>query len=155
MSRPGPARCINLCYKPREIMNSLASALQHLREFLDAGNLVPPSWDVRIVEVGHDAPIDARGRLRVGYADLNTVSDYSARFEQLLSSGLPWLNVSCYGLAGDVMIVAIEMPRPSQAVAASTSAATWSRPTLLNYSGPITAVVNAGWNADEALSMER
>ncbi len=78
-------------------------------------------------------------------ADYRAPTDYEARFQELLVSGIPWINVSCYGMDDRKLVVAVEIPGNSCRQANRTS---------INYSGPPRAVSDHGWDAKEALAIE-
>jgi hypothetical protein len=123
-------------------MTSFATAVEGLLEFLKKHGSDPPTRELLVVEVRPDAPTDERGRLLVGRNELRDPSDYEGRFESLMKSGLPWLNVSCVGIANGKLIVAIELPRTSPGVSTRTS---------VNYSGPSRVVLDNGWDAARVL----
>jgi hypothetical protein len=104
----------------------------------------PPGGTVRIVEVPPGAAVDGSGRIRIASSALHDVEQYEARFEALMQAGLPWINVSCYGVLDQHLIVAIELPAQTGARSARTS---------INYSGPPAAVVGNNWNADQLIAL--
>ncbi len=126
-------------------MTALANELQRLLDFLRKQGHQLPTTRLRIVEVPHNFPVDTEGRIRVHYGDLREPQDYEARFEELLAAGFPWLNVSCYGVLDQALVIAIEVPAPPLRPATRTS---------LNFSGPIAKVLNHGWSADQVLAIE-
>jgi hypothetical protein len=126
-------------------MSALTVQLERLLDFLEKRGHKVPTRRLRIVEIPHDAPVDQSGRMLVRRGDLREPLDYEARFDQLLAAGLPWLNVSCYGVLDETLIIAIEKPRPPSKPADRTS---------VNFSGPNAAVLSHGWNADQVLSVE-
>jgi hypothetical protein len=126
-------------------MSSFPNAIQGLLEFLKQQGIAPPTRELAVVEVGPDTPSDEHGRLLVGRSALRDPSDYEARFEALMQSGLAWLNVSCIGVASGKLIVTIELPRASSATSARTS---------VNYSGPSKLVLDHGWDAAQVLVLK-
>jgi hypothetical protein len=126
-------------------MSDLSSAVQGLFEFLSKQNMVPPAQDVRIVEISEAAPLDARGRFRIRRDALRELGEYEARFEELIQSHLPWVNVSCYGVDNGKVIVAIELPGSSSKPSPRTS---------VNYSGPPTTVIEHDWSVEPVLVLE-
>jgi hypothetical protein len=62
-----------------------------------------------------------------------------------MSSGLPWLNVSCIGVVNDKLIVTIELAHASSDVSNRTS---------VNYSGPPKVVLEHGWDAAQVLAIQ-
>ena len=123
----------------------LATHLTALRAFLEAAGLPPPSREVRIIEVGNDARLDAQGRIRVTRASLCPPVAFEARFDELMEQSFPWLNLSCYGLVEDFLIVAVETPRQPVGQADHTS---------VNYSGPGRQTLDRGWDACDLIVLE-
>ncbi len=128
-------------------MSALLDSLQYLFQFLEKGGNPSPSLDVLLIEIGHDTATDDRGRLRIRRDALRKPSDYESRFEELLHSGMPWLNVSCYGVYEGFLIVSIEIPQgiPENARADRLS---------INYSGPPLTVIQHGWDVTEIAVIE-
>jgi hypothetical protein len=91
------------------------------------------------------APIDSLGRIRVQRHEVRAPADYEARFEELMKAGLPWLNVSCYGVEDGTLIVGIEVPSAQAKPSGRTS---------VNFSGPTAKVLGSGWRADQVVSIE-
>jgi hypothetical protein len=125
-------------------MSQLTQALQELLAFLGRAGCPPATQRIMIVEVG-TSPCHADGRIKVQRSDLRSPDEYSSRFDELLSLGMPWINLSCYGIDGDVLIVAVELPRPGYAHCTRTS---------LNLSGPTNAVVERAWDVSRVLAIE-
>ena len=123
-------------------MSSFANAIQGLLEFLKKQGSAPSMRQLLVVEVRTDTPTDERGRLLIGRNELRDPSDYEARFEALMKSGLSWLNLSCVGIADGKLIVTIELPRASSETSTRTS---------VNYSGPSRVVLDHGWDAGQVL----
>ena len=126
-------------------MGSLSDALQGLFEFLKKQGEAPPTREVCVLEIGADRSVDQLGRFLVRADELREPGGYEARFEVLMKSGLPWINVSCVGVIGGKLVVGIEFPRASSDSSARTS---------LNYSGPVKAVLDQNWNADPVLVLQ-
>ena len=126
-------------------MSMLSSALEGLVAFLVATGNPPPTRCFRIIEIRPDAPTDHRGRIRVRRTDFVEPTLYEPRFDMLLEAGLSWINVSCYGLDGENLVVGIEIPNPRPILVT---------PTPVNYCGPSRAVLDNEWRVDEVLSIE-
>jgi hypothetical protein len=47
---------------------------------------------------------------------LHVVSDYEAKFHDLITSGNAWVNLSALGLLGSSLVICVEMPRSSMGV---------------------------------------
>jgi hypothetical protein len=120
-------------------MTTLAHCLQELFSFLASQELSPPSRDVRVVEVPGVPELDIRGRLTFAKTSLHEPAEFEARFQEIMSSGFPWVNLSCYGVHEDHLIVGIELPRTEARTGAT-------RPTSVNYSGPPASVVEQRWD---------
>ena len=127
-------------------MKNLSEALRDVRLLLGKIGFVQPPDEVWLLELPADAPTDERGRVRVRAAELVQEGAYASRFEELLSIGPAWLNVSCYGVHEGRLIVAIELP-----------AAPLNRglKTAVNVSGPTHAGRANGWTVDDVLDIER
>lgn len=123
---------------------SLADCLNCLFRFLEQAGVVPPSRDVRIVEIGPTTPVDEKGRFCLAPRAPQDPLLYGARFEELQSLGLPWINVSCYGVMGAHLIVVVEVPAAPSGRSPRTS---------INYSGPSKAVLRNGWDAGVVLAL--
>ncbi len=125
-------------------MSALSNSLKELFGFLDDGGQPPPLREVRLVEISHVVATDERGRLLMSEDALQKPSDYTSRFEDLIHSGLPWINMSCYGVYDGLLIVGIEIP---------DKAPEGNAPRLspVNYSGPQASVIRRGWDASERI----
>jgi hypothetical protein len=126
-------------------MSDLSNVLQDLLDFLGRRGLAPPTRDIRLIEIGLDTPNDKGGRPRVKRSALLQPSEYEHRFSELMGSGLPWINVSCYGVDDDKLIVGIEAAKPTAKATLRTS---------VNYAGPSAAVLAHAWSVDESLAIE-
>jgi hypothetical protein len=129
-------------------VNTLSNCLENLFAFLSKRGLVPPLQDVRIVEIPPGTLVNDEGRVRISPDALYTVADFEPRFERLSNLGLPWINVTCYGVYQRFLIIGIETPNvPRNAVPAAR--------TSINYSGPSARVLKHEWNALEEVAIER
>lgn len=127
-------------------MSALKRALDGLFLFLEKAGQTPPVQEVRLLEIGPGVGFDERGRLRVRRDDYRDLEGYKDRFEELLAAGLPWINVSCYGVDDYKLIVAVEVP--------GSGGSGLARRTSVNYSGPTRAAIEHGWDASMALAIE-
>src|SRR3954470_12928789 len=107
-------------------MSTLNENLQGLMKFLEKLGQLPPTRQIQIVEIEPSTAADERGRLRVLRSALQTPEAYEGRFDELIRTGLPWINMSSLGVEGEFLIVGIETPR----------AGGGSSRTSVNYSGP-------------------
>ena len=128
-------------------MTQLTQCLQELFAFLAKQQLLPPSRDVRIIEIRRDTPLDVRGRFRVPRNALREPSDFESRFEEIAKYGLPWVNMSCYGVHEGLLIVGIELPEAEAKDRPSTRL-------IVNYSGPAACVIEHGWQIDPIAVIE-
>src|SRR5205085_4834701 len=104
----------------------------------------PPAHEVRIVEVNRAGDHDERGRVIILGDAVRMPSDYESRFEELMHSGLPWVNMSCYGVYNGLLIVGIELPNyPGKEGR--------TRPPSVNYSGPQVNVIQHDWDASQMM----
>lgn len=120
-------------------MSALARELSGLMAWLSHLD-PPPAKGISILEVDLGAAWGPAKR-----SDLRTPELYEARFESLITSGLPWINLSCYGLDGDMMIVAVELPRQLPDGSTQTS---------VNFSGPSRAALKLNWSAAAVFDTE-
>jgi hypothetical protein len=111
-------------------MTALTHHLERLRRFLDTIDPPPPCRDVRLVEM-------QSGEAEFRQDGLCTPSDYEARFDELLAAGYAWLNVSCYGVFGNFLVVGVEVPTSKRLLPGA--------PTPVNLSGPSRIVLDRGW----------
>jgi hypothetical protein len=126
-------------------MSTLANELQRFLDFLGNQGLQPPTRKSRIVEIPQGAPVDPLGRIRLQRHEVRDPADYEARFDELMKAGLPWLNVSCYGVEEGTLIVGIEVPAVPPKPSSRTS---------VNFSGPTAKVVGSGWKIDQVLAID-
>jgi hypothetical protein len=127
-------------------MTALSDHLQLLLGLVRDAGLQPSSSDVRIVEVRNDQIDPRSGKVHVSLGDLRPPSDYESRFDELLSMGYAWMNLSCYGVCKNFLIVVVEL--------SSTKSSELDSTTSVNLSGPARIVVDHGWNADAVLTIE-
>jgi hypothetical protein len=124
-------------------MSALSSHLDRLLDWLDSDE-PPPSQDIRIVEINQFSRLSADGTYHVRRDELQKPLDYETRFDELLRTGYTWLNMSCYGVHDDLLIVAIEVPRGPRNLYPGC-------PTSVNLSGPR---IMQKWNLDGLLAIE-
>lgn len=127
-------------------MSALIGVLEELSLFLEKAGQTPPVREVRVLEIGPGVGVDERGRFRVRRDELREPEDYKDRFDELLAAGLPWINVSCCGVAGEMLVVAVEVPDDQRSERAPR--------TSVNFSGPTRAAIEAGWDATVSLAIE-
>jgi hypothetical protein len=126
-------------------MSTFGDALTALFVFLEQAGQIPPTRNVWVLEVDSATRVDDHGRLQVRQADFRVPADYETRFQELLSAGLPWINVGCYGVTGNKLVVVVEVPGNTSGQAKQAS---------INYSGPTKVVSDHGWDATEVLAIE-
>jgi hypothetical protein len=121
-------------------METLDQALVRLKTWLSASDNFPGWKDVRVIEIGRGTQFQgAEGTPGTRYVAESAVfapSSYAPRFEELLSAGYSWLNLSLYGMLGETAIIAVEIPR--------ASVGTPTGRTSVNLSGP----PGSRWNAE-------
>jgi hypothetical protein len=123
--------------------SKLSRHLQCLLEFLSERGLQPPAEQILIVEITNARATDA-GRPRIARQELLRPESFEAKFDELLSTGRRWVNLSCVGVDGDFLVVSVEAgPRDSAA-----------GPTSVNYSGPTAAALQHGWHVSKSLLIE-
>jgi hypothetical protein len=107
----------------------------------------PRTWrEVRIWFDRGRAVDPLSGRSRVMRSDLMTVAEAAGRFARIIATHPSWVNLSVIGLIdGDALLISIEAPDGRQ---------TSNVPTSCNYSGPPTAVRDAGWEARAVITLE-
>ncbi|MBU1219478.1 hypothetical protein KKF34_01680 [Myxococcota bacterium] len=124
-------------------MNSINLALKKLLEYLLELQIYPPTQNVSIVEISGE--FDKNGRLSVGRDMLLDPDVYEARFEEIMRIGYAWINISCYGLYEDKLVVGIELPESMPQNPVKTS---------INYSGPPNIVLEHKWNVEKILEVK-
>src|SRR6185436_18519123 len=102
-------------------MNNFREALDGLFLFLERAGEIPPTQTVSVVEISPTTRVDGRGRVHVRRDEFRDPSNYESRFQELLSSGLPWLNVGCYGVYEQRLVVVVEVPAVASRQATRTS----------------------------------
>jgi hypothetical protein len=123
-------------------MSALDNSIQFLLDFLKSRRLTPPSTEIRIFEVTN-TEVDSHGRLHISRDALFKPSEYEKRFDELVQTGLPWINLSCYGAYESKLVVGVEFPKkPSSGLLSVTS---------INYSGPQGTVIQDEWRTDSTL----
>jgi hypothetical protein len=128
-------------------MIELADCLEELIRFLKKRGLDPPSQEMQIVEISSDTRLDGAGRLRISRQELRTPSEYTPRFEELVNRELPWVNLTCYGVLDNFLLVGIEIPHEPYKTRHGL------RPSV-NYSGPAASVIQSNWRVGEVISVE-
>jgi len=128
-----------------DTVSALRDSLNRLFAFLADARIEIPTEQVWILELRSNVARDERGRLRVSRAELRGPEAYETRFNEILASGLPWINVSCWGVDGQRMIVVVETP------SAIGLPSPW---TSINYSGPTNGTRARGWDVGELLALE-
>jgi hypothetical protein len=127
-------------------MIDFSIVLENLLLFLKKCSYSLPTQKVMIIEVNQATLAEtSSGRIKIHRVALRTPYEYQERFESIMKSGFSWVNVTCYGLDVDTLIVGIETPTPSPTRAVRTS---------INYSGPPTKVVQNDWDVSEAIIFE-
>jgi hypothetical protein len=126
-------------------MSALRDSLAELFVFLTKEGIEVPTRHVWILELDSSADVDERGRPRVSRSDLRDPVAYEVRFDELLAAGPPWINISCWGVDGERLVVAVETPRKTGLPSSTTS---------INYSGPTTATQERGWDVGEVLALK-
>ena len=99
-----------------------------------------------MIELQRDKLDLSTGRFLVRRDEIRTPAEYEARFDELLSAGHAWLNMSCCGVCEGLLLVTIEVPSPRPPAA--------GHPTPVNLSGPARIVVDHGWNVDTELTID-
>ncbi|MBV8166627.1 MAG: hypothetical protein JO021_07530 [Alphaproteobacteria bacterium] len=126
-------------------MSALSDALAQLTNFLATDGPVPETRGIKIFEV-NTRPSDASGRILVPGVELLPPEEFEPRFRDRLAQNLPWINVSCFGVHQNELIVGVEWPNYR-----STQRAVR---TSINYSGPPDIVLEHGWDVRAVLSIE-
>jgi hypothetical protein len=123
---------------------SLSDALDRLKAWLARLDGFPGWRDVRMIEVGPRTDVAGVGAYvwRAHEDAVRTPDAYAARFAELLDAGYSWINMSCYGLLGDVAMIAIELPRETKGIPGGKTSVNFSGPPI----DPVTRAVR--WNAE-------
>lgn len=126
-------------------MSALKNAVEGLFGRFGSAIERPSPNEIWFLEVGPDIAVDGDGRFRVRREELRSFEDYDGRFEELLRSGLPWLNVGFYGKLEGRTVVGVEVPRKGNAASPRTS---------INYSGPTKGIAEAKGNFSGLIRIE-
>jgi hypothetical protein len=134
-------------------MSALSDHLDRLVQLLESIGLHRPSLDVRIFEHQHGDFNETDGRYHIRPERLRTVPQYEKRFDELLRVGYTWLNMSCYGVHDNRLLIVAIAP-PSSTVPRMTSSGWSEEPrtlhpgciTSVNLSGPPNLVRDKGWD---------
>jgi len=119
-------------------MSELHQKLDELFRLVCSAGSPPVPERFLITEVGPKDYKDAHPVIDT--SKLMPEQEYVDRFSHLVGAGYPWLNLSYYGLLGGVGLVVVELP------AAAPTPGTRQPRTSVNYSGPVKAVRDAGWD---------
>lgn len=112
-------------------MGTFHKAANGLLEFLSAQGPLPEYKNIWVVE---DCYIKYQNRpsqppvMTFPRSAIHDIKDYENRFDEILKSGVPWVNVSCYGFLPGVMLIGIELPNSNNYNPPNKVA--------INYSGP-------------------
>jgi hypothetical protein len=103
-----------------------------------------PRWDS--VTISGPLELFPTQQTHVTPADLVAADAFAERFDQLLSLGYPWINLSAAGVLRGALLVTVETPTYTQADIDFTS---------VNASGPPALVQQrAGWRIDDLVLIE-
>lgn len=102
----------------------------------------PPAPTSFLIAEAADGDTSVWGRFRLPRSALKTPDEYSARFDELMTSDFAWLNLSYWGTLEGHGLVMVEYP-PQSPMRRGTDPV----PTSLNFSGPMKLVADAGWDA--------
>lgn len=127
-------------------MTALNQHIDRLLQWLDDIGLSVPSRNIRIVDLSDAQVNEDTRKIRISRNEIRTPAEYELRFDELLAAGYPWLNLSCYGLFEDCLLLCVEVPCPRELDP--------GRPTSVNLSGPARAVLDQNWNVDAVLIVE-
>ena len=134
--------------------SSLSSHIDRLIQFLVSVGLQPPSQNVRIIEVD-DKRMNIKDRtLHVRRKEPRTPLECENRFDELLRTGYSWLNLSCYGVYKDLLIVAVEIPSATVPPEGKPRTLHPAYATSVNISGPNNGVLAHQWSTDFILTIE-
>jgi len=102
--------------------------------------------DQVIGDLGREA--NKRSCFRVSREQLQRPEHYETRFDELLKEGFSWINLSCYGVYDNCVVVAVEVPYREDGALHPGCV------TSVNLSGPRADVVSEGWRVDRVLLVE-
>jgi len=142
-------------------MGALSKHLDRLLPWLESIGLQPPSRDVRIIELSADRFNRIDGKAYVRKDELRSPVEYENRFDELLQTGYDWLNLSCYGVYGGFLVVAVEVPSATVPLMTPSGWSPEGKPrtlqpgchTSVNLSGPARNVLDHEWRVDSVLTI--
>ena len=126
-------------------MSDLSNKLKEFTDWLVNINLPPPVTEIRIIELDRNPEIDKKGRVKIEKINIHKPENYEERFNELMTSGISWLNMSCYGVYDEYLIIVIEKPMKNFGLNPKPS---------VNFSAPNTEVIRRKWDATQAIIVE-
>jgi hypothetical protein len=101
--------------------------LQVFLDWLKRIQLVPPpTKGIKILELGH--------------VDFINPEDYANRFVEIMQAGHSWINMECFGVHDECLIIAIRLPNPE-----FENVLKPGTPTAVNFGGPQQWVLQNNW----------
>ena len=124
-------------------MTTLEAHLSALHRVLAARGLAVPALPIAILELTPENGVQT-GKVRVTEAQLQAPVAFAERFDVLLGSGPPWINLSCMGVLRGRLVVGVELPRRWETPAQHPS---------VNFSGPQASVLADKWDAGSVIDL--
>ena len=93
-------------------MSALTKHIEELFRELELNGIRPPTRDVRIIE---PYPLK-NGKYHVRHGEIQTISEYEPRFDEVLRSGSSWVHVDCEGTYDNYLIVSVTFNREEHCV---------------------------------------
>lgn len=103
-----------------------------------------PTPKLAIVELGARRPVNTDGRIPIAETEIVEPAQYEARFDELMATRRPWINLVCLGMYRSRLLVGVEFGNQPAKPSPRTS---------VNYSGPATIVSANGWDATKLLNI--
>lgn len=94
-------------------MSDLSKHIQQLENWLEP-DVAKRVWET--VLIGEESELYQNGELNLNKNLLHIVSDYEAKFHNIITAGNAWVNLSALGLLGSSLVICVEMPRSSVGV---------------------------------------
>jgi hypothetical protein len=94
-------------------MCGLSKYIQQLENWLEP-DVAKRVWE-RVL-IGEESELYQNGKLVLSKNLLHIVSDYEAKFLDVMTAGNTWVNLSALGLLGSSLVICVEIPKSSAGI---------------------------------------
>jgi ketosteroid isomerase-like protein len=127
--------CDNQPRQGRRQVRSLADHVEELVRFCQRIASPVPAFSTKLFLDTSDPHVRYDRRWIVEPGSLLTAAEFAPRFNEMLTAGYSWVNLSAHGVFREALIVGVELPRETTGVPVGLTA--------VNYSGPPNALNGA------------